>query len=208
MSNQSNWLDWLATREAVPAVTQKGGRAAAVATLGTWDTETGIIHLPPGYTSGPNSGPVIMIRPKIRHVDVPRGWTIGVDKPPPPPVDPSTSNLVKLHNQFRAANGLAPLVVDARLMRAAQDYAEEMARRGVLSHFSADGSTPWDRMVRAGYNWSNASENIASGYTTDEDVMTGWINSPGHRADILGPYSNIGTGRSGNWWVCDFATSK
>jgi uncharacterized protein YkwD len=199
-----NWKTQLAT----PQV------ASSSLTVGTWDTATHTVYLPDGYTSQPNrKGPQIIIRPMLRIVDIPIGWTVASSPSPiPPPVVPPIADdmveLIAMHNLYRAQNGRPPLVEDPRLMASAGGYATDMMRRGVLSHFGADGSTPWDRMTRQGYIWSDASENIAEGQTSNTEVMQDWESSPGHRADILGPYVNIGVGRSGTYWVADFGSPK
>lgn len=122
-------------------------------------------------------------------------------------VDPVTAKVFELTNQFRAQNGVALLQLNEQLSVAAKTYAEKMETLGFLNHNSPDGSTPGDRIAASGYNnvmtWG---ENIAMGYATPEDVMTAWINSPGHKANLLNAdFKDIGIGHSkGNYWVQDF----
>ena len=92
---------------------------------------------------------------------------------------------VDLVTGHRAAAGCRPLVVDGRLVAAAEGHSEDMAHNDFFSHTGSDGSLPWDRMEAEGYEWSRAAENIAAGFRTPEDVVAGWMNSSGHRANIL-----------------------
>jgi uncharacterized protein YkwD len=77
-----------------------------------------------------------------------------------------------------------------------------------MSHTGSDGSSPFDRIRRYGYNYRRAAENVAAGYSSAQDVMRGWMNSSGHRANILNPrYRDIGIGdASGNkrYWTETF----
>jgi hypothetical protein len=103
--------------------------------------------------------------------------------------------VVNLTNQFRAQNGLGPLSVDIDLAEAAQVHSENMAYQDFFSHTGADGSKPWDRAATAGYESGTVGENIAAGYTTPQAVVEGWINSEGHRANMLNSrYNEIGVG--------------
>jgi uncharacterized protein YkwD len=100
------------------------------------------------------------------------------------------------------------------LVRAAQTFAELMGTLNFFDHNSPDGSTPGQRITQTGYQWRTWGENIAYGYTTAEQVMQGWINSPGHRANILNKnFNEIGvgyfvaksSGKNGTaYWVQDF----
>lgn len=90
-------------------------------------------------------------------------------------------------NAYRHKNGVPPLVLDARLSRAAAMHSEDQARRDRMSHYGSDGSKPMDRAARAGYRPKIASENVASGYKSFSDVMCGWEGSAGHRENLLRP---------------------
>jgi uncharacterized protein YkwD len=92
--------------------------------------------------------------------------------------------VVTLTNRERARAGCADLRVDSRLHAAARAHSEDMAATGTMSHTGSDGSTPWDRAEDAGYTQAMA-ENVAVGYRTPADVVEGWMNSDGHRANIL-----------------------
>jgi len=96
--------------------------------------------------------------------------------------------VLELVNQERWNNGqLPPLKGNTLLDAAAETHSSNMAARDFFAHCDLDTKTsPWDRMNTAGYTgWNSAAENIAAGYGTPADVMTGWMNSSGHRANIL-----------------------
>jgi hypothetical protein len=98
-------------------------------------------------------------------------------------------------NQDRIAQGVSPLVENATLSRAAQKKAEDMIARGYFSHVGPDGAQPWDWFTKAGYRFSNAGENLALGYSDVSSLEAGWMNSPGHRKNILNKtYTNVGVG--------------
>jgi len=78
-----------------------------------------------------------------------------------------------------------PLVASAALQAAASAHAEDMARRGVMDHAGGDGSTPAERATRAGYDWRTVGENVATGQSTPEQVVAGWLDSPRHCANIM-----------------------
>ena len=111
-------------------------------------------------------------------------------------------NLVAFHNAQRA--GLPALVRDARLDRAAQLHAENMARQGRMSHV-LDGRGVGARVCDQGVCRIGVAENIAAGQRSTGDVMQAWMSSPVHRANIKGRYSRIGVGYSGGYWCVVFA---
>ena len=88
-------------------------------------------------------------------------------------------------NAFREKNGLKPVVLDARLSRAAAMQSENQAGRSWIGHYGSDGSKPKDRAARAGYHPKIASENVASGQKSFRDVMRTWEGSSGHRRNLL-----------------------
>ncbi len=115
-----------------------------------------------------------------------------------------------LVNQERAAQGLAPLLVDAGATQAAKAHAEDMAGRGFFAHTTPEGWTPADRLQLLGVTgYSSVGENIAAGQPTPHDVMTAWMSSSGHRANILHPsYTHVGVGvvEGRPYWVQVFLT--
>jgi len=120
------------------------------------------------------------------------------------------SQVVKLTNSERTKAGCKALKSDAQLKSAAQKHSADMAKRDYFSHTSKDGRSPFDRMTDAGYAYSAAAENIAAGQRTPADVVKGWMNSAGHKANILNcAYSEIGVGYAkggsyGTYWTQDF----
>ncbi|MEV0581586.1 CAP domain-containing protein [Nonomuraea sp. NPDC050310] len=121
---------------------------------------------------------------------------------------PLAAQVVRLTNNARERRGCAPLRIDRRLTRSAQEHSLEMGRSGQFSHASPDGTSPWDRMGRAGYD-AGAAENIGQGYTSAEEAMRGWMASADHRKHILNcEIAAIGVGvalgAGGPWWTQDF----
>ncbi|HHX63482.1 MAG TPA: CAP domain-containing protein [Chloroflexi bacterium] len=118
---------------------------------------------------------------------------------PPPSVPTFEDRVIQLTNQERAKAGLAPLTRSAELSRAAQEHSVDMATGNFVSHIGSDGSNPGDRITRAGYAWYTFGENVAAGYTTPESVVEGWMQSEGHRQNILNPdFKHIGVGHAHN----------
>jgi uncharacterized protein YkwD len=116
--------------------------------------------------------------------------------------------VVTLTNAQRAAAGCGALHVDPRIQAAAVAHSVDMRARQYFAHNSLSGETPWQRMADQGYATPSA-ENIAMGQATPQDVVTAWMNSPGHRANILNCSSeSIGVGvqfgPGGPWWTQDF----
>jgi uncharacterized protein YkwD len=96
------------------------------------------------------------------------------------------NEVVALTNAQRSRQGCPALRADDRLTAAAREHSADMVRQGYFSHTGSDGSTFVVREIAAGYPRKGPSaENIAWGYRTPRDVVTGWMNSPGHRANIL-----------------------
>ena len=124
------------------------------------------------------------------------------------------AEVVVLTNAERARHGLRALAVDARLAQAADAHSADMARRGFFAHESPDGRQVWDRAVAAGYAYRKVAENIAAGQRTAAEVVHGWMESPGHRANILDPVlTQIGVGRAdggayGVYWTQVFGTPR
>mgnify|MGYP003108967569 CR=1 FL=1 len=105
------------------------------------------------------------------------------------------SEVLERLNRARAEAGGAPLSLDTRLMQAASAHAEFMARRGLLSHEGENGSTFDQRIRAAGYEFTSAAENVAFGASDAVEVVTLWMNSPPHRANILkAEFTNAGIG--------------
>ncbi|GAA3373040.1 hypothetical protein GCM10020367_31410 [Streptomyces sannanensis] len=119
--------------------------------------------------------------------------------------------MVALVNSERGKAGCSPLTVNAKLTKAAQDHSADMAAHKNMSHTGSDGSSPGDRIQRAGYSWSTYGENVAYGYSTPESVMAGWMSSPGHKQNILNcSFKEMGVGlaQPGSYWTQDFGTAR
>lgn len=119
--------------------------------------------------------------------------------------------VVTLVNQERAARGFTALLVDTSAAQAAKAHAEDMGGRGFFAHNTPEGWTPADRLQLLGASgYTRVGENIALGQPTPQDVMTAWMGSSGHRANILDPaYTHLGVGvvdAPGPYWVQVFLT--
>ena len=125
--------------------------------------------------------------------------------PPAPPAG-ATDQVVALVNAARAEAGCGPLRVDARVTAAAQGHSDDMAANDYFSHDSLDGRSFADRLRAAGYP-SPGGENIAQGQRSAQAVHDAWMNSSGHRANILNcGFTTIGVGlHQGTWtWTQNF----
>lgn len=98
---------------------------------------------------------------------------------------PFVESVVDAMNRERAAHGLGPLRIESRLSLAAEDRIADMMRKGYFDHVSPDGVQPFTWVRKRGYRYSLVGENLALGYRTSQSVVTGWMNSPGHRENIL-----------------------
>ena len=115
--------------------------------------------------------------------------------------------VLQLVNQFRAENGRASLTLSEKLDKAADKYANLMASQNIMSH-TLNNTTIGSRTTAEGYVWNSVSENIAKGYTTPEQVVQAWINSPGHRANMLATnitHMGLGYSSNGHYWSQSFA---
>ncbi len=134
---------------------------------------------------------------------------------PATPTAPATigayeQQVVDLVNKERAAAGLPALKVNTKLSGVAEKKAEDMRDGNYFSHTSPTYGSPFDMMKQFGISYSSAGENIAKGQRTPTDVMNGWMNSPGHKANILNSsYTEIGVGyvtdsNGTTYWVQHF----
>jgi uncharacterized protein YkwD len=118
--------------------------------------------------------------------------------PQEPPMDVGCGldierEVVMMANGSRAQNGAGQLTCDGALTLAARRHSEDMCARSYFSHTGQDGSSAGDRMRRTGAEFRSWAENIAQGYGSADQVHTGWMNSAGHRRNLLNP----GLGRIG-----------
>jgi uncharacterized protein YkwD len=136
-----------------------------------------------------------------------------------------TRRVLELANEARARPrrcgskyfpAVAPLSVSPKLTRAALEHSNDMARHNEFEHEGSDGSTPAQRATRAGYTWRTVGENIAAGATSADEVMEGWLASPGHCENLMDPrFTETGIGyvvdarsESGVYWTQMFAVPR
>ncbi|WP_208589523.1 CAP domain-containing protein [Gracilibacillus suaedae] len=115
--------------------------------------------------------------------------------------------VVALTNEERQKQGLPALEIDAELSKVAKQKSEDMATNGYFSHNSPTYGSPFDMIQQAGIDYRTAGENIAKGQQTPEEVVNAWMNSEGHRANILNEnFTHIGVGyvEQGNHWTQQF----
>ena len=126
---------------------------------------------------------------------------------------PNTANVsdfeqqvFELVNQERQNAGLGALTMDSKLVQVARAKAQDMHDKNYFDHQSPTYGSPFDMMKTFGVSFQSAGENIAKGQTSPEQVMSQWMNSPGHRANILnGGFTHIGVGyASTGEWVQEF----
>lgn len=114
------------------------------------------------------------------------------------------NEVIRLVNEIRVKNGLNPLTADWELSRVARYKSQDMKDNNYFSHNSPIYGSPFDMIKNFGISYRSAAENIAKGQKTPQAVMNGWMNSSGHRANILNSsYKKIGVGyvASGNYWT-------
>ena len=107
-----------------------------------------------------------------------------------------------------------PVGYNDKLGRAAELHADDMASRSFMAHTGSDGSDPAARISREGYEWSAIGENVAAGQSSPAAVMSSWLSSPAHCANIMNPtFEHMGIGRAaggslGVYWAQTFATPR
>lgn len=114
------------------------------------------------------------------------------------------SEVIRLVNEIRAENGLKTLSANWELSRVARYKSEDMVRSHYFSHTSPTYGTPFQMIKAFGLSYRSAGENIAYGQRTPAAVVEAWMNSSGHRANILNAsYTQIGVGycASGHYWT-------
>ncbi|HMJ10928.1 MAG TPA: CAP domain-containing protein [Polyangiaceae bacterium] len=122
--------------------------------------------------------------------------------PCPEAESPEACSVIAVVNSERADQGVPELRFDPALTRAAQAHAADMVARNYFSHDSPEGSDFSDRAAAADYQGFATGENIAQGQRSVQEVMTAWMNSAGHRRNILSTGSNeIGVGIEQRTWV-------
>lgn len=120
----------------------------------------------------------------------------------------AAAEVLRLVNDERAQVGCSAVAANSSLADLAQDFSEDMAQRGFFDHTDPSGASPWDRAAKAGIT-DLGGENIARGQADAAAVMDAWMNSPGHKANILNcDFKTLGVGvhfgSGGPWWTQDF----
>ena len=125
-----------------------------------------------------------------------------------PALDSTVTNfeqeVIRLVNDIRTENGLKALTYDWELARVARFKSQDMKDNKYFAHNSPVYGTPFQMIKNFGISFRSAGENIAKGYSTPQAVVNGWMNSSGHRANILSAnYTHIGVGyvSGGNYWT-------
>lgn len=104
------------------------------------------------------------------------------------------TDLLNGTNAARAQNGLGGFALSSKLNTSAQLKANDMIAKNYWAHTAPDGTQPWYWFSQAGYDYTAAGENLAYGFDTSDAAVTAWMNSAGHRANILGSYRDVGFG--------------
>jgi uncharacterized protein YkwD len=211
-----------APASAVPEVASSAAATSSPTTAGTTVPVTKGTPVAPGTSS-----PTTTSSRRIKHA-APKTTPKKSPKPPksaptahhtsddgettPPSGTGFAAEMLNLVNVERKRAGCGPLALDRKLNAAAQAHTTDMATHNFLSHDSPDGRTPFDRITAAGYSFGAAAENIAAGSTTASATMKQWMNSPGHKANILNcAYVDLGVGYAKGvnakypaYWTQDF----
>lgn len=132
-----------------------------------------------------------------------------------PNIDVKTmeNQVIKLVNQARVNAGLQPFTANWELSRVSRYKSQDMINKGYFGHTSPTYGSPFTMMQNFGIRFTAAGENIAMGQRTAQEVMNTWMNSPGHRANILNPsFNQIGVGLAKNsngtcYWTQQFIKS-
>jgi len=160
------------------------------------------------------SEPLVALRGADRIGNASQTDTSPAPAPPPAPTaSTQVQQVLDLVNAERTSRGLVPVSLSAELNTASHAHTERQAADGSIFHQDPqDGSSPGDRIGRAGYSFSTWGENVAAGYPTAEAVMNGWMTSPGHCRNILNPgFTEMGVGfvtggeRFNQFWTQVFA---
>lgn len=102
-------------------------------------------------------------------------------------INTSDDGLLKATNDQRIEQGLEPLKINSSLDKAAQSKAQDMSDKNYWAHVTPEGNQPWVFIESANYNYRKAAENLAYGFETSDSTVAGWMNSAGHRANVLDP---------------------
>ncbi|MFP3387178.1 CAP domain-containing protein [Brevibacillus sp. SIMBA_040] len=186
----------------------------AIATLGLGFVLSGFSNTASAATTYPQYGYQPYMQPVQPQMQAPYAAPANQQQPVQQPVkqanqqvDASTvgKQVTDLVNQERAKAGLKPVELDASLNKVAQAKAADMSNNNYFDHTSPTYGSPFDMMKQFGVSYMTAGENIAMGQRTAEEVMNQWMNSEGHRQNIMNPsFTKIGVGFVNGYWVQEF----
>ncbi|MGW2965189.1 CAP domain-containing protein [Streptomyces sp. NPDC001220] len=218
-ANQAGEPSW--TASAAPSATKtphapaSAGKTTAPRPKARASRHTARTTAPKPHTTARTTAP----KPRTTAPHSTRNTTTAASAAPKPSSTPKATatasgvvaRIVQLVNAERSKVGCSALTLNTTLSKVAQAHSEDMARHQNMSHTGSDGSSPGDRITSAGYTWSAYGENVAYGYATPEQVMAGWMASPGHKANILNcTFKEIGVGlaQPDSYWTQDFGTAR
>ncbi|MEU9077148.1 CAP domain-containing protein [Kitasatospora sp. NPDC048538] len=204
----------MSATEPAPTPTGSTAPASPTATATPSPTATATATTSPTATTKPS--PTATAKSTGTPTGTPRsGGSAAASTAAPAPVGGGASpsyaqQVVDLVNAERAKAGCGPVTAESRLASAAQSHSDDMANRNYFDHASPEGYHADHRIEAVGYRWSTWGENIARGQQDPAAVMDAWMNSPGHRANILNcAFKQLGvgvrTGSGGPWWTQVFA---
>ena len=130
--------------------------------------------------------------------------------------DRHQQELLNLINDIRKQENLTSLRFSTHLTTAAQNHVRDLTQNNIFSHKGSDGSSVSERVLTIGYDYSSVGENIAAGHNTPDKVFAQWLNSPGHKENMLAPnYTEVGIGyvvdatntTYGHYWVLVLGSS-
>ncbi|GHK04651.1 membrane protein [Streptomyces sp. Y2F8-2] len=207
--------------------TQQGGTSGTADSRGSSSTSRDADRSPtPAATATPSAPSASSAAPTTQPTQTPSPTATGSTATTAPPSEQPTkkpgtipaqkvtseaaaeAEVLKLVNQERAKVGCSPVTPNGPLRKLAEAFSEDMAARNFFDHTDLDGKDPWQRAAVLGIT-DLGGENIARGQATPQDVMDAWMNSPGHRANILNcDFTTLGVGvhlgSGGPWWTQDF----
>lgn len=158
---------------------------------------TNVKPSPPASVAQPTPAPAPVVTP------VPVVVTPPAPAPAPAPSNSQVDHIISLINAERRANGLAEVRTNGLLNQAAAAKSKHMSDKNYFAHTAPDGTTDWSFINNVGYKYANAGANLAMGdFGNDEGLVRAWMNSPGHRANILAPFGQeIGIGIHGQYYT-------
>ncbi|MER5527670.1 CAP domain-containing protein [Streptomyces sp. NPDC002677] len=217
--NDANWgRPWNANQTGEPSWTASAAPSAAKTPRAP--ASTGMTTAPRSKTTVPwHTARTTAPKPSTTASPSTRHTTTAASAAPKPSSTPKAvgtasgvvARVLELVNVERGKVGCSALTLNTTLSKVAQAHSDDMALHQNMSHFGSDGSSPGDRITRAGYTWSAYGENVAYGYASPEQVMAGWMASPGHKANILNcTFKEIGVGlaQPNSYWTQDFGTAR